>query len=170
MVLFDPHGNYLLGAEIALATRQGRQIKNERRLQRPPAAMKEACDIVLRSHPSAKVRSLSSVYNCMGMVFAARRTYVDPDQLPIILEDDGYRPVARDLLVPGDVVVNRDATSDIVHVGIVAEVRPILSTGSREVIVLSQWGGDGEYFHTIDDVNPRLGKATDFYTDREGVA
>lgn len=167
MVLYDDRGNFLVGGQLLLSTRRGRQIPNDRRRERPPAAMSAARELVLSSRPTARVRSLTSIYNCMGMVFATRRTTVLPDELEMILEDDDFRRISFEWeLMAGDVVVYRDTTGFVVHVGLVAEIRTNLSDGSREVIVLSQWGADGEYFHRVDDVNPVLGSPAEYWTDR----
>ena len=129
--------------------------------------MDAARNAALNAHPNARARSLSSVYNCVGMVFAARRTWVDPEHLPMILADDGYQPVPNETeLQPGDVVVYRDSDGQVSHVGIVSEVRTNLAQAVREVFVLSQWGQDGEYFHRADDVNPLLGMPAEYWTDR----
>ena len=129
--------------------------------------MNSAKNTVLTHHPDARARSLSSMYNCMGMVFASRRTWVDPEHLPMILEDDSYRRVSSEgELQPGDVVVYRHDDGEISHVGVVTEVRTNVREAAREVFVLSQWGRDGEYFHRADDVNPQLGKPAEYWTDR----
>ena len=167
MVLLNTAGNYLIGPELAVSTRKRRQIPNEQRSPRPPVRMQAAKDMVLNAHSSAHARSLSSLYNCVGMVFASRRTCVEPEHLPMILEDDEYQQVNdRGELQPGDVVVYRDNQDEISHVGIVAEVKPNLEEATWEVVVLSQWGADGEYFHLDNDVNPRLGRPTEYWTDR----
>ena len=133
----------------------------------PPERMRAARDIVLGSHPKAQVRSLSSVYNCMGMVFASRRTCVEPDHLRMILQDDEYQRVNNEgQLQPGDVIIYRDDENQVSHVGVVVEVKPNLEKADREILVLSQWGGDGEYLHLNEDVNPRLGKPAEYWTDR----
>lgn len=66
----------------------------------------------------------------------------------------------------GDVVVYRDEGGAVVHVGVVSQVQTDLREGTRGILVLSQWGADGEYFHRIDDVNPLLGKPVEYWTDR----
>ena len=129
--------------------------------------MQAAKNIVLNAHPNAYVRSISNLYNCMGMVFASRRTWVDPEHLRMILEDDGYQQVSsKDQLLPGDIVVYRDDQGEISHVGMVAQVKVNATKATWEVLVLSQWGGDGEYFHLDDDVNPTLGRPAEYWTDR----
>ena len=129
--------------------------------------MNAARDFVLTGHPSRRLRSLSSVYNCMGMVFASRRTWIEPEQLPIILEGDEYKRVPNESeIVVGDVVVYKDGTGSVSHIGTVTEVRINLHLATREIMVLSQWGRDGEYFHPVDDVSGRLGTASEYWTDR----
>ena len=119
-------------------------------------------------HPEARLRSLRSDYNCLGLVFANRRTWIDPDQLALILSDDGYRRVVDEGdLQPGDVVVYRSTGGAVVHVGIVSTLTPNLLTASWEVQVLSQWGAAGEYFHRVDNVHPMLGTPSEYWTERQ---
>ena len=167
MTLYDAHGNFIVGPVLPLATRKGQHIPNERRLQRPPASMIAARDIVLTHHPSARVRSLSSMYNCMGMAFASRRTYIESEHLELILDGDNYQRVPHESeLAVGDIVIYRDQNGEPVHVAMVSDVRTNLRDATWEVFVISQWGGDGEYFHRVDDVHPRLGEPTEYWTDR----
>ena len=166
MVLFSSQGDYLVGAEIKLSTRQNKPIANERRMQRAPESMDAARKFVLTAHETARLRSLASVYNCLGMVFASRRTWVEPEELPKILSDDSYRKIKRTELQSGDVIIYRDDSNEVSHVGIVDEVIVKLEDGTKKVRVLSQWGADGEYFHLDYDVNPRLGQPSEYWTDR----
>ena len=121
------------------------------------------------SHPSLEVRSRSSIYNCFGMVFASRRTWVRAEDVPTILSDDGYRPTTRNESEYGDIVLYRDGGSRILHVALVIRRKARLASASFQITVLSQWGRDGEFFHDLDDVMPNLGKPSDFWTDREVV-
>lgn len=167
MELYDERGNFLVGGQLPLATRRGRQIPNDRRMERPPVAMREAKDLVLATHPSATLRSLTSVYDCMGMVFAARRTTVATDVLQMILEDDEYhRLSSSDQVSIGDIVVYRDSQGIATHVGLVVQAGPIRQDGTRDIFILSQWGANGEYFHRVDDVSPYLGTPTEYWSDR----
>jgi hypothetical protein len=168
MTLYNARGDYLVGAVLPLATRQKRDILNERRMERPPVAMQAARNMVLREHPSATLRSLTSVYDCMGMVFAARRTTVGIDQLEMILEDDEYQRLPNpDGVRPGDIVVYRDSQGLASHVGLVSSTGPILQDGRREIIILSQWGADGEYFHRVDDASSAFGTHREYWSDRK---
>ena len=167
MVLFNASGGYIIRPVMALSTKQGRQIPNEQYEQRVREAMEAAKDMVLANHPSARVRSLQSIYNCMGMVFASRRTCIEPDHLEMILVDDQYTRISESEIEAGDLIVYRGDESEVSHVGMIARIETSLATGEQRVIVLSQWGRDGEYFHEVDDVNPRLGEPSDYWTDRK---
>jgi hypothetical protein len=101
------------------------------------------------------------------MIFASRRTWVNPEHLDLIFRDDDYRPVPDESeLWPGDIAVYHDDYNEIVHVGLVVAIKPILEQGTREVWVISQWGADGEYLHLVEDVSIDLGKPTEYWTDR----
>jgi hypothetical protein len=94
---------------------------------------------------------MRSDYNCVGMVFANRRTFIEPDHIHMILEDDDYATVDATHVTPGDVVVYRSPkTGDIIHVGVV--ISKEVAFQARTIRVLSQFGRDGEYFHDLHDV------------------
>ena len=163
----DPSGAEGGVVFLALETKSGKRIPNAKRDQKVPERMAAAKQLVLDNHKSAELRSLSSEYNCVGMVFAARRTVIEDDQVEMILREDGYRKFNdQSELTIGDVVVYRNDRGTISHVGMVARVFANVRSAEWEITVLSQWGADGEYFHRIDDVNPRLGRPTEFWTDR----
>ena len=165
--LFGPQGEHLISPELPLCTRKQTPIPNEMPPPRLPVQMRAGEAMHLRDHPNIQSRSLRSEYNCMGMIFASRRTCVDPKHLAFIFSDDDYRPVRdQSALWPGDVVVYRDADDEIAHVGLISFIRPILEQGTREIWVISQWGFDGEYLHREDDVMITLGKPAEYWTDR----
>lgn len=167
MVLLNSQGDYITGPAIPLSTRKGTDIPNEQLSPLLQVKLQAAQDMHLKAHPDARARSLSSLYNCMGMVFASRRTCIQPEHLRMILEDDGLRRVSnKGDLQHGDIVVYRDDEGEVSHVGIVADVKADLANATWEVLVLSQWGRHGEYFHLDEDVHSRLGKPTEYWTDR----
>lgn len=153
-------------ASILLATKEGNYIPNVRRRTQPPAIMREAVRIHSAEHPSMRVRSLSSEYNCVGLVFASRRTWVDPELVPMILKEDGYRRIQPSEVESGDVLVYRNATGELVHLAIVLDHYPDVVEASWKSRVVSQWGGDGEYLHDANDVSPFLGNPVEFWTER----
>jgi hypothetical protein len=107
----------------------------------------------------------------MGMVFAARRTWIDPDQLPLILNEDGYRKLpGLDEAEVGDVVVYRHpGEGHVTHVGMVIEVKIDVARAARALTVLSKWGQHGEYVHALSDVPVPLGVPVEVWTDRRPV-
>jgi len=128
--------------------------------------MEAARRIVMENHPGRVLRSLSSNYNCVGMAFANRRTCIEPEQVPMILEEDGYIEITQPAsVITGDVVLyERDG--EITHVAIVVTNDPVIADGSSNINVLSQWGFDGEYLHDYRDVHPSLGVPVRFYSER----
>jgi hypothetical protein len=144
-------------------------IENERPDEDRPI---ESLQVALRQarsvSPSATCRSLTALYNCVGLVFAARRTSIDCKHLELILRDDNYRAVSRQAVSEGDVVVYR-RNGIAQHVGIIYKIEDVslAHDGSRmEIWVLSQWGEDGEYLHKIAEVPTIYGTELDFRTER----
>ena len=122
---------------------------------------------MLGGHPNVRPRALSSEYNCVGMVFASRRTWVEDYHVEFILREDGYRVVSQlHDVMEGDIVVYRDDEGRVSHVGLVISAVPEVASGRLAITVLSQWGADGEYLHDIGDVHPNLGKPSEFWTER----
>lgn len=151
---------------IPLATRKGQHIPNERRGEKSLAQLRAAVELWQKERPNARLRSITAVYNCTGLVFASRRTWVDTDHIAMILADDGYRRLAVESEAGiGDIVVYKKNLA-LTHVGIIIGFDDDLSVGSREIKVLSKWGADGEYIHRIDDVPVLFGVPAEFWTDR----
>jgi hypothetical protein len=92
-----------------LETRARWRIPNEVRPERPPIALAESVRILGEVFPDARLRSITAVYNCVGLVVASRRTWVDPAHLIRVLQEDGYRRLAGAAEAePGDVVAYHD--------------------------------------------------------------
>jgi hypothetical protein len=155
-------------ASIRLATSKNGWIKNVRRLQRSPEAMKAAAEIHKGKFPAIKQRSSSSLYNCFGLVFASRRTcIIDGNEVEKILSEDGYSAIGRVDADIHDVVVFREKSSrEIVHCGLVAEVKIGILDGSRKIMVVSQWGADGEYLHPVEGLPEMCAGEAEYYTLR----
>ena len=67
----------------------------------------------------------------------------------MIAEDDAYRPLRTgEMIYPGDVAVYVRG-NEVLHVGIVVDTLP---AEAPEVLVLSQFGADGEYLHGAEDI------------------
>jgi hypothetical protein len=111
------------------------------------------------------LRSVSAYgYNCVGMIFAARRAYIEIDHIYDILRADGYHPITKEMCVVGDVVLYRDHEGPS-HVSLVTRVEIIGQ--ERSIRVLSKWGMDAEFEHWMHDVVKRLGRPVEFYTERK---
>jgi hypothetical protein len=78
--------------------------------------------------------------NCHGWVFADGRFLIRGPDVEQILQDNGY--AITDTPLPGDVIIYRSETGEILHTGL---VRGLLS--DRTVIVESKFGVGGRYLH-----------------------
>ena len=138
---------------LPLYTRKRNWISNEQRTPSAPHISIAVARTHLKGHPKWRIRSFSSTYNCMGMVFSARRTWIDPSEFALIREDDGYSKRERlaDAL-PGDIAAYENAGGELVHVGLVICVTHVVRTASTQLLVLSQFGSAGEYLHDGDDL------------------
>ncbi len=152
---------------IALATRLKTHIPNwQRKPERSPESMQAALEVVTKGHERRILRSLASTYNCIGMVFANRRTCIEPNHVPMILNEDGYVTVSEaSSVMTGDIVVY-ELDGEVSHVAVVISNTPDLTNGSSNIQVLSQWGFDGEYLHDYRDVNEMLGIPMQFFSER----
>ena len=130
--------------------------------------MQAAIAIIAAVCPEAILRSLDSTYNCVGLIFASRRTNVETDELSWIMSDDGYKEVSEDQVVVGDLVVYRhDKGKPANHVGIIVEIMPKIATAQRKYRILSQWGSNGEYLHEAAEVPTGwYGTHLDYFTHR----
>jgi hypothetical protein len=158
-------------AALRLYTTANRNyIENERPdSERPLESLKEALKIAKDICPTAKCRSLTALYNCVGMALANRRTAVDIKHLEVILQDDGYRQIPEKEVFEGD-IVEYLRSSVPQHVGIVYELRPsnpLTRIGPIEIWVLSQWGEDGEYLHKLRCVPAIYGTELRFWSERK---
>lgn len=101
------------------------------------------------------------------MVFAARRAWIQPDELDMIFVDDEFEVVSGESqIMPGDLVVYQ-IDREFAHVGVVLEKRPIVRSGDFEFLILSKWGADGEYIHALRDVPEVLGHPAQFLSERK---
>lgn len=122
-------------------------------------------ELLRKGKTGLSIRSVSAhPYDCVGMVFANRRAWIDIEHIGNILRHDGYRPIFRDDLIVGDVVVYT-LDKKRVHVGLVTRVLPSLGSVTN-IRVLSKWGKHGEVEHRMEDVPYHLGKPSEFWSER----
>lgn len=137
-------------------------------MERAPESMRAAEIAAHRLCPGIITRSLSGKYNCYGMVFASRRVVIEhPEDVEQILRDDGYNRVHQNDVKIGDVIIYRKAPNEEVqHVGLIVEVGRNIEAARIDLMILSQFGFDGEYFHPEHLVPPQYGTHRDYYTER----
>ena len=163
-------GNQSLNAKdpYPVYARSGWEIPQQHRRDLPKISL-EQMRIKAREWRSWRekitVRSVSPYpYNCMGLIFASRRAFIDIDHIYDILKADGYKKIALRDIVTGDVVLYRNYDEPS-HVALVVSVVQFGQT--INVKVISKWGLDPEFEHFMEDVPAQLGKPTEFYTERE---
>ncbi len=135
--------------------------------QRTQAEMEIKTHEFKKWRPQVTVRSTAIYpYNCVGMIFASRRAWIEIDYIYRILREDGYREISKGDVMTGDVIVYT-LNGDPVHVGLVSQVsRPHPSSSALDIFVLSKWGLEAEMFHYFDDVPFYLGIPSRYYTER----
>ncbi len=112
-----------------------------------------------------QIRSISPhMYDCVGMIFANRRSWIDIEHIDNILLHDGYKQVAIGDLMAGDVVVYT-LDKKRVHVALVTHISPPMGSVPN-IRVLSKWGKHGEIEHRLEDVPYYLGKPSEFWSER----
>jgi hypothetical protein len=155
---------------LLIETKTKWSIPNEVRLERPAVALDASRELFKQIHPRAHLRSLTAVYNCIGLVVACRRCWVDTEHLSRVFTGDGFTRVESQAEVQlGDVVVYRDDEGEVSHAGIVAMKRLFNPEEPSDVlVVVSKWGADGEYEHDVTDVPKLLGAPAEHWTDRKG--
>jgi hypothetical protein len=155
---------------IVLRTRRNDwDVPNELRKELPRVILEAGRDLFTKERPDARLRSLTNLYNCVGMVLASRRVWVDPMYLHRMLAEDGYTKLSssRDAEIGDIVVYHKDG--EISHVGIVIRKNLYSAEMVRDPLdVLSKWGRDGEYEHGLTDVPYWLGAPAEYWTDRKG--
>lgn len=154
--------------KIILQTRGGRNVENSQSCE-PDAMFGNRYDRLRGKHFGwVNRKPACGVYNCLGLVWASRRTSIyDEGDISKILKDDGYRQLAtEEQPQPGDVVLYR-LNGNTLHAAMVLELKP-LQPGSRIPWVLSKWNdASGEDIHALQDIPEHFGDyQIEFWTDR----
>ena len=146
---------------IRLETSQGTGIDNDQtgELTHQVLALHKQLKI---DHPNANPRCEASVeYNCHGLTFASRRTWVFRSvDITTILTEDEYTEI-EDMydVLPGDIVIYFSANGDPNHSGIVVGSGPPLIVPH----VCSKWANCGEFLHSLHDCPPMYGPIKRFF-------
>ncbi len=84
------------------------------------------------------------LYNCHGLTFAGRRAWLGEDNLQKILKEDNYKPVDRNKVLPGDIILYFNAMGSIEHSGVVVG----MSDAPSIPLVCSKLGHGEEVIHS----------------------
>jgi hypothetical protein len=135
----------LIKAELELSTRRNRHIRNEMNREPPLEGARLRIEALRREYPNATHRDdvgPCHTFNCHGLTFGARRTWIDkPADVQKILDDDDYVEIDRRVVKPGDVAIFRK-DGEIDHSGVVVDVDNL-----RRPRVLGKWAFLHEVIH-----------------------
>lgn len=141
--------------ELDFETNKGTPIPNS--LRRIPVETIDVANMkaaYLERFQHIKIREEvgSHVYNCHGLAFASRRTRITQGPVvDLIIKEDEYYPIGQWATLPGDLVVYRNVTQNLVeHTGIVVEP-PKADEGICTPIILSKWAHAFEVVHRVWD-------------------
>jgi hypothetical protein len=172
---------------IVLQTHVGRSIENEIEME-PEFRHINKYNSIFAKHSSnwstpgwVERKPPCGVYNCVGHVWASRRTSVfTPDieaKISFIFQDDGYRVVnwPSEPLCIGDLGTYWESAKSrrgFYHVGVITELRKGLSEQSPPIPwLLSKWDGtSGEVFHQYLDHPLPKEVEVEFWTDRRTLS
>lgn len=151
---------------LKLETKKRNHIPNEIPPPQSPQSIQSFIDTHSKAHPNALLRSRATAYSCVGMIFAARRTWIDIDHLHLILVDDEYRQLRRfDDAQEGDIVVYYN-DSILTHVAVIIKIDINYYNANRTFTVISKWGMTCEWIHEMNDTPELLGNPNEVWTDR----
>ncbi len=153
---------------LKLSTCTRKHINNERPLEKAPLTLQASLEMDKKTNPKASLVSApTATYNCMGLVFASRRTCIDISELNFILGEDSYRQLAGlHEAMTGDVVCYQK-DGKIEHVGLINSTISDCRNGSIQATVVSKWGMHAEYIHDMCDVPSHFGSPKFFWTHRK---
>jgi len=164
MSILIPGQELASSSPFPLHARSGWQIPTARPALEDIRVLQIRSQELHRWRPNAQLRAVSSFpYNCVGLIFASRRAWIEIDHIYDILREDGYKQVRLEDIMIGDVVLYKNYRGEPVHVALVVTVDRVFGLNVK---VLSKWGVDGEFIHFIEDVPPFLGTPSEVYTER----
>jgi hypothetical protein len=107
-----------------------------------------------------KLGKPTNKYNCHGYTFLGGASWMDDDQVPMILWDNGYKVTTTPVV--GDILIYWNSKG-ISHSATVTEV-----SGTSVTKVTSKWGPYGLYSHAPNDVPSEYGKWEVRHSSRPG--
>ncbi len=138
--------------DINLETRLGNRIENIQVLGLPKSSRKRFELLAKEWQKKVTIRrGPTGTFNCHGLVFASRRTFVeDSGEVQKILNEDGYQRVSPERVNEGDIIVYIQ-DGDYEHSGMVVGVGPDRYVGNLLVpLVVSKWGNFWEVIHSAN--------------------
>jgi hypothetical protein len=99
-------------------------------------------------------------YNCHGWVFTGGHYFLIPRDVELILQDNGYRPVATPQV--NDLAIYRNEQREIKHTGVVR-----VADENGLVLIESKWGCLGRFLHP-PDAQPCGGECMFYRSRRAG--
>ena len=134
------------GKRLALQTREGNDIENFQNdfQELTPSILYQTKSMIKRHAPRNTRSSPTPCYNCHGLTFASRRTWIDQSrEIQKILGEDKYIRINTKDTLPGDIIVYYGADGDPEHSGIVVSEPKELGIP----MVVSKWGALPEFVH-----------------------
>lgn len=133
-------------ASLRLDDALGNSIPNDQDLHGDLQTASQSLELLRRRWEGADCKMRRPViyrYNCHGLTFASRRTWIDDlSFISKIIANDGYQQIDIRIVGPGDIIAYIDNRGRIDHSGIVIS-EPELQTPW----VLSKWAWAGEFVH-----------------------
>jgi hypothetical protein len=99
--------------------------------------------------------------NCHGWVFTGGQFWVKCEDVPMILQDNGYRPVHRP--EADDLAVYCDDSGQVMHTGVVR-----YASSEEVVLVESKWGRADCFLHLHDKLGYGYSTCTFYRSPRPG--
>ena len=166
MVLLPSSSPHNGSRRKSLFARSGWEIPTDEMKSSMKHKMDYECDLFVQKF-NVEIRSRSLYpYNCVGMVFAFRRAFIDPDHLERILVEDGYTQISDIEIKRGDIVLY-SAGNSITHVGLIYHFHYVHHSSTVPIVtVLSKWGPGPECLHEIRSVPETYGIPARYYTER----
>lgn len=134
------------GRKLALQTREGNDIENLQGdfLELTPSILHQTKSMIKRHAPRNRRSSPTACYNCHGLAFASRRTWISKScEIDKILREDKYIEIHRKDTLPGDIIIYYANDGDAEHSGIVLSEPKELGIP----MVVSKWGSFPEFVH-----------------------
>jgi hypothetical protein len=143
MILIPNRTNF---TAIVVQTRLGHDIQNSQLHEVRQVEENQFVQLKSRFRDVRYCTPINPTYNCHGMTFASKRTWVyQTSDIHTILNEDGYTEVkpSADAVMPGDILLYFAQDGDIEHSA------TVLSWSKTDVspLVLSKWGIFTEVVH-----------------------